>query len=121
MTHYHIRWSGNVQLDWERFDTPAEAEAAAKQLLRHGETYTIEEHNDTVSAVPGCQESMIAPLTAKPARSGSPETRHSGKQPAPRRLKTRAYVSMCRTRDRYRERALFQFNAGSSKFPVLFR
>ncbi len=49
MTHYHIRWSGSVQLDWERFNTPAEAEASAKQLLRHGETYAIEEHNDTCS------------------------------------------------------------------------
>lgn len=47
MTHYHIRWSGNVPLDWERFDTPAEAEARAKQLLRHGETYVIEEHDET--------------------------------------------------------------------------
>ena len=46
MTHYHIRWSGNVPLDWERFNTPAEAEASANQLLRYGETYTIEEHND---------------------------------------------------------------------------
>jgi hypothetical protein len=49
MTHYHIRWSGSAQLDWERFNTPAEAEASAKQLLRHGETYMIEEHNRACS------------------------------------------------------------------------
>jgi hypothetical protein len=55
MTHYHIRWSGKALLDWERFNTPAEAEASAKQLLRHGETYTIEEHND---ACPRCQAAM---------------------------------------------------------------
>ena len=47
MTHYHIRWSGNVPLDWERFSTAAEAEASAKQLLRRGETYTVEEHDET--------------------------------------------------------------------------
>jgi hypothetical protein len=40
--HYHIRWSG-AALDWERFNTHAEAEASAKQLARPGETYTIEE------------------------------------------------------------------------------
>jgi len=49
MTHYHIRWSGNVPLDWQRFDTPAEAVAGAKQLVRFGETYTIEEHDASCS------------------------------------------------------------------------
>jgi hypothetical protein len=47
--HYHIRWSGNVPLDWECFRTPAEADASAKQLVRPGETYTIEEHDETCS------------------------------------------------------------------------
>lgn len=29
MTHYNIRWSGNVPLDWECFNTYADAEARA--------------------------------------------------------------------------------------------
>jgi hypothetical protein len=41
--HYHIRWSGIARLDWEPFHTIAEAEASAKQLLREGETYSVEE------------------------------------------------------------------------------
>ena len=41
--HYHIRWSGKAMLDWEGFRTREEAEARAKQLMRLGETYTIED------------------------------------------------------------------------------
>ena len=41
--HYHIRWSGIARLDWEPFRSIADAEASAKQLLRQGETYSIEE------------------------------------------------------------------------------
>jgi phage FluMu protein Com len=55
MTHYHIRWSGNVPLDWECFSTPAEAEVCAKQLLRAGETYIIEEYDETC---PRCRAAM---------------------------------------------------------------
>jgi hypothetical protein len=47
MTHYHIRWLGKVLLDWQRFSTPEEAKASARQLVRQGETYTIEEHDET--------------------------------------------------------------------------
>lgn len=43
MTHFHIRWSGAEAMDWEPFTTQEEAEAAAKQRMRSGETYTIEE------------------------------------------------------------------------------
>ncbi len=57
MTHYHIRWSENVMLDWECFSTPAEAEATAEQLLRHGETYIIEKHDETC---PRCRAAMNA-------------------------------------------------------------
>jgi hypothetical protein len=57
MTHYHIRWSGNVPLDWECFNTYANAEASAKQLLRQGETYTVEEHDETC---PRCRAAMEA-------------------------------------------------------------
>jgi hypothetical protein len=55
MTHYHIRWSGKVSLDWERFSTPEEAKVSAKQLVRGGETYTIEEYD---KACPRCQAAM---------------------------------------------------------------
>jgi hypothetical protein len=41
--HYHIRWSGIARLDWEPFQSTAEAEKSARQLLREGETYSIEE------------------------------------------------------------------------------
>jgi hypothetical protein len=36
MTHYHIRWSGKVLLDWQCFSTPEEAKASARQLVRQG-------------------------------------------------------------------------------------
>jgi hypothetical protein len=55
MTHYHIRWSGKVLLDWQRFSTPEEAKASARQLVRLGETYAIEEHDETC---PRCQAVM---------------------------------------------------------------
>src|SRR5690348_11514516 len=42
--HFHIRWSGKNTLDWESFGSREEAEASAKQLVRQGETYTIEEY-----------------------------------------------------------------------------
>ena len=40
--HYHIRWS-NCTLDWEPFPTLEEAKAQAEQLVRLGETYTVEQ------------------------------------------------------------------------------
>jgi len=43
--HYHIRWSDS-NIDWERFSTPQEAERAAKQLARPGETFTLEHFDD---------------------------------------------------------------------------
>jgi hypothetical protein len=55
VTHYHIRWSGKVPLDWQRFTTPDEAKISAKQLVRRGETYVIEEHDE---ACPRCQAAM---------------------------------------------------------------
>ena len=53
--HYHIRWSGKTALDWERFSSRADAEAGAKQLMRLGETYTIEEHD---GACQRCRNAM---------------------------------------------------------------
>jgi hypothetical protein len=57
MTHYHIRWSGKALLDWQSFSTPEEAKASARQLVRQGETYIIEEHDETCSR---CQAAMNA-------------------------------------------------------------
>jgi hypothetical protein len=65
--HFHIRWSSKATLDWERFSTSAEAEASAKQLVRLGETYAIEEHD---GACTRCQQAMkpkSAPSTSKGA------------------------------------------------------
>jgi hypothetical protein len=45
-SHYHIHWTGKT-LDWERFDTSAEAEASARELMLPGETFTIEEHGES--------------------------------------------------------------------------
>lgn len=54
MPHYHIRWSSKQELDWERHESRSDAEKSAKQLLRDGETYAIEEHGD------GCQRCRTA-------------------------------------------------------------
>ena len=51
-SHYHIHWSSKKELDWESFDTPQEAESAAKQLVRPGESYSIEQFGDDC---PWCQ------------------------------------------------------------------
>ena len=55
MTHYHIRWSRKALLDWQSFSTPEEAKASARQLVRQGETYTIEEHDERCAR---CQAAM---------------------------------------------------------------
>jgi hypothetical protein len=55
MTHYLIRWSGNIPLDWECFSTHADAEASARQLVRPGETYIIEGYDETC---PRCRAAM---------------------------------------------------------------
>jgi hypothetical protein len=54
-THYHIRWAGKANLDWQAFSTHAEAEESAKQLAFPGEGYTIEEHGE---ACPQCRDMM---------------------------------------------------------------
>jgi len=55
MTHYHIRWSGQTLLDWQCFSTPEEAKESARQLVRQGETYIIEEHDEACAR---CQAAM---------------------------------------------------------------
>ena len=39
---YHIRWNTKDDLDWECHPSVKSAEAAARQLVLPGETYTIE-------------------------------------------------------------------------------
>lgn len=55
MPHYHIRWSTTGALDWEIFDTRAEAYDAAKLLVRRGETYTVERFDLTCAR---CRDAM---------------------------------------------------------------
>lgn len=45
-THFHIRWSTVPMLDWEAFNSRAEAEETARRLARPYEFYCIEEHKD---------------------------------------------------------------------------
>ena len=52
LPHYHIRWSWRTALDWQCFNTRAEADARAKELVRREETYAIEEHD---GACPRCR------------------------------------------------------------------
>jgi hypothetical protein len=52
--HFHIRWTSSAKLDWERFSTQEEAEASATQLMRAGETYTVEKFD---GSCPRCAES----------------------------------------------------------------
>lgn len=40
--HYHIRWSRTSSLDWECFATVEQAEYSAAQLVREGESYSVE-------------------------------------------------------------------------------
>jgi hypothetical protein len=44
--HYHIRWTGKP-LDWEPFATEQAATAAASQLVRRNETYSIEKFDSS--------------------------------------------------------------------------
>ena len=44
--HYHIHWARVVPLNWERFNTIAEAEASAGLFVLPGETYAIEEQGE---------------------------------------------------------------------------
>jgi hypothetical protein len=50
--HFHIRWSG-AKLDWEVFPTQEEAEHQAKELMRPGEKFTVEQFDGDC---PRCRE-----------------------------------------------------------------
>ena len=64
--HYHIRWSSKAALDWESFNTRAEAEDGASQLVRPGETYIIEEHD---SACQRCRTAFELKRNHSPAEA----------------------------------------------------
>jgi hypothetical protein len=53
--HYHIRWS-SASLYWQRFKTHAEANVRATQLMRPGETYTVEELDANCPTMSGDRE-----------------------------------------------------------------
>ena len=56
--HYHIRWSDS-KLDWQRFDTREEAEQAARQMLRRGETFTVEHVEEKTCMQQTCKKLMV--------------------------------------------------------------
>jgi hypothetical protein len=45
--HFHIRWSGQTCLDWQPFESRAEANAEASHLARPGEIFSIEAVDET--------------------------------------------------------------------------
>lgn len=53
--HYHIRWNDVPLLGWEAFSTRILANAAAKAIARHGETYAIEEYGDDCGRCQGAK------------------------------------------------------------------
>lgn len=59
--HYHIHWSGETTLDWQRFSSRAEAETSAKQLALPGETYTIEAHGESCPQCLNLTKKISAP------------------------------------------------------------
>jgi hypothetical protein len=45
--HYHIRWQGGGgAVDWETWSTQAATKYSARQIVRPGETYVIEEFGE---------------------------------------------------------------------------
>lgn len=70
--HYHIRWSTKEDLDWQAFDTAAEAESAAANMVQSGETYTVEEVDEICSR---CNEPRPEP---KSTHTASPRAQKRG-------------------------------------------
>ena len=56
--HFHIKWSGHDELDWERFDAREMAEERARELVRPGEGYTIREQRE---GCPVCSQHIPPP------------------------------------------------------------
>jgi hypothetical protein len=66
MLHYHIHWTGKDTLDWESFNSRAAAEASAKNLVRIGETYTIEERDESC---PRCRAAFKSITSYEPKKT----------------------------------------------------
>jgi hypothetical protein len=56
MVHYHIRWSSS-KIDWQVFNTEQEAQIQAANLVRPGETYTIDKFGEEC---PQCRTGLIS-------------------------------------------------------------
>jgi hypothetical protein len=39
--HYHIKWIGAAEIDWESFGSPKEAEGRGRELARPGERFEV--------------------------------------------------------------------------------
>jgi hypothetical protein len=66
--HFHIRWSGASEIDYDAFDSADKAELAAKELVRHNETYSIEEYDDSCKRC----AALLAKTWARSRRKLSP-------------------------------------------------
>lgn len=61
LLHYHIRWLLSGKLQWQRFETPHDAEQRAKELATRDERYVIE------PIVGDCETcAALSPRTAAP-------------------------------------------------------
>jgi hypothetical protein len=61
VNHFHIHWTRahESKLDWDIFNTPEEAEAAAKQLVLPHETYVIEQFDGDCPRCNGARNSRV--------------------------------------------------------------
>lgn len=66
--HFHIRWSGVSDLDYERFDSREQADESAKLLVRRDETYSIEQFGDSCGRCAKAAAKAAKPSTANDAR-----------------------------------------------------
>jgi hypothetical protein len=74
-THHHIHWSTGT-LDWECFETRHDAEVAANQLVKTGETFVIEEYAE---GCPRCRrlEQFYRREMREPGREPQPAVKSS--------------------------------------------
>ena len=59
--HFHIHWNSKENLDWEGFDSHAEALARALEIARPGEMFVIEEISATC---PVCEPASLKPYSS---------------------------------------------------------
>jgi len=78
--HYHIRWSGIEELDYEAFRTQQEAEAVAEQLLRPNETYTIEKRDQSCPRCRAALNLKTAPAPVNRPQNLNPKLKYAWQQ-----------------------------------------